>query len=127
MTRVILDASAVLALLLGEPGADAVLSHGPGALLSAVNYAEVVARTASLCGSLDEAKRRIDRQELEIVPLDRDQAVIAASLAAAGRPLGLALADRCCLALAMTRGLPVLTADRVWRRLDVGISIEIIR
>lgn len=127
MTRVVLDASAVLALLLGEPGADAVRGRRTGALLSAVNYSEIVARTAGLCGSLEEARRRVDRQELEVVPLDRDLAAVAASLASVGRPLGLALADRCCLALALSRNLPVLTADRAWRRLDLDLIVELIR
>ena len=59
MTIAILDASAFLALLLGEqPGADFVLARRTGAIISAVNYSEVVARTAGLSGSLEDAKRR---------------------------------------------------------------------
>jgi PIN domain nuclease of toxin-antitoxin system len=127
VTGTVLDASAVLALLLGEPGADIVRAHRAGSLLSAVNYSEVVARAAALCGSLEEARRRVDRHEMEVVPLDRNSAAVAASLVNVGRPLGLALADRCCLALAVSRQLPVLTADRIWLRLDLGIAIKSIR
>jgi PIN domain nuclease of toxin-antitoxin system len=127
VSTVVLDASALLALLLGEPGADVVRSRRAGAVLSAVNYAEVLARTVALCGSLEEAKRRVDRQEVEVIPLDQTQAAVAASLAPAGKPLGLALADRCCLALALTRRQPVLTADRDWRSLKADIDIVLIR
>lgn len=123
----VLDASALLALLLGEPGADHVRARRVGAVISAVNYAEVLARTASLCGSLEVARRWVDRQEVSVAPLDRDQAAVAASLVAAGKPLGLSLADRCCLALALTRKLPVLTADRAWTHLDLGIQVKFIR
>jgi ribonuclease VapC len=123
----ILDASALLALLLGEPGTDAVRARRAGAAISAVNYAEVLARAAALCGSLEEAKRRVDRQEVVVIPLDQTQATVAASLVPAGKPLGLSLADRCCLALALTRRLPVLTADREWRALRLDLDIVLIR
>ena len=127
MGKVVLDASAVLAVLLGEPGADAVARRWHGAYLSAVNYSEILARTARLCGSLDEAKRRVDRHDWRVVPFDADQAAVAASLAPAGRPHGLSMADRACLALALTRGLPALTADRAWAALDIGVAVELIR
>ena len=128
MTGVVLDASALLALLLGETGADTVRSRRTGAVLSAVNYSEVIGRAAALCGSLEEAKRRVDRQEVEVVPLDQTQAAVAASLVPAGKPLGLSLADRCCLALAITRRQPVLTADSAWKSLKkVDVEIVLIR
>jgi PIN domain nuclease of toxin-antitoxin system len=127
VSGVVLDASALLALLLGEPGSDVVLSRRPGAVISAVNYAEILARTAALCGSLEEAKRRVDRQELGVIALDQTQAAVAASLMPAGKPLGLSLADRCCLALAMTRHQPVFTADAVWLALKLDIEIVLIR
>jgi PIN domain nuclease of toxin-antitoxin system len=71
--------------------------------------------------------RRVDRQEVEVIPLGRTQAAAAPSLASAGKPLGLSLADRCCLALAVTRRQPVLTADAAWRSLTADIDIVLIR
>jgi ribonuclease VapC len=127
MTSVILDASALLAALLGEPGAEVVIARRSGAMMSAVNYSEVLARTAALCGSLEDAKRRVDRQEVAVIPLDQSMATVAASLRAATKALGLSLADRCCLALALTRGLPILTADRAWQQIEVGVTVELIR
>ncbi len=127
MPPVVLDASAVLALLLGEPGADRVRARRAGAIISAVNYAEVLARTARLCGSPDEAARRVGQHEFAVIPFDRAAAAAAAALEPAGRPLGLSLADRCCLALAAARRLPVLTADRAWQHLSVDVAVELIR
>ena len=127
MSPVVLDASAVLALLLGEPGADRVRECRTGAVVSAVNYAEVVGRAARLCGSTAEAARRVGQQEFAVVPFDRALAEAAAALEPAGRPFGLSLADRCCLALAAARCLPVLTADGAWQHLSLDVVVELIR
>lgn len=127
MTSVVLDASAVLAALLGEPGSEIVETKLSQSLVSAVNYSEIIARTARLNGSLEEAKRRIDQNSLAVVPFDADQAATAASLIPQAKSLGLSLADRACLTLAIHRQLPVFTADRKWSELDVGVRIEIIR
>ena len=62
-----------------------------------------------------------------MIPFDRTQAAVAASLLPMTKPLGLSLADRCCLALGMIRRLPVLTADRDWQRLTLDIEIILIR
>lgn len=127
MVRVVLDASAVLALLLGEPGADVVKARLEGAFLSSVNYSEVLARTATLCGSLEEAKLRVDRHDWTILPFDAEQATVVASLLPETKRFGISLADRACLALGLMHGCPVLTADRIWADLDIGVTVELIR
>ena len=128
MTRVVLDASALLrALLLGEPGAEAVRDKLSTAVISAVNYSEVLAARRPSVVRSTSAGRRVDRQGVEVIPLDDVQASVAASLISLGKPLGLSLADRCCLALALTRTAPVLTADRDWERLALDLSIVQIR
>jgi len=127
VTKLVLDASAVLALLLGETGAETVRDHLIGSCLSSLNYSEVLARTTQLCGALDEAKRRVDQHDFDIVPFDSEQATVTASLLASTRHLGISLADRACLALGLTRGLPVLTADRAWANLDIGVAVRLIR
>ena len=99
--NVVLDASAVLALLLGEPGGEKVKPHLNRGSISALNYAEVLARTARLCDSLETAKRWVDRHPLHIVNFDSIQATIATSLLPVTKPLGLSLADRACLALGL--------------------------
>lgn len=117
MSDAVLDASAVIALMLDEPGADKVAAFLPGALVSAVNVAEVVAKFvgrdmtsgATVYGAFDELG-------IEIVPFDGDQALVCGSLRWATRDAGLSLGDRACIALGKARGLPVVTADRAWLR-----------
>ena len=127
VAKVVLDASAALALLLGEPGADAVKCYLADACISALNYSEVLARTARLCGSLEEAKQRVDRHDLHIVDFDAEQAAVTASLFPSTRSLGISLADRACLALGFSRGWPVITADHAWAKLDIGVTVVLIR
>ena len=127
MSRAVLDASAVLAVLLSEGGAEAARPRLAGGCVSAVNYSEVLARAARRCGSLESARRQVDRYDLAVVAFDAEHAVVAAALRPATDPAGLSFADRACLALGRARGLPVVTADRAWARLDIGVTVELIR
>jgi ribonuclease VapC len=70
---------------------------------------------------------RLRRSAIEWVPFADDHAAVAAELAPLTRPYGLSLGDRACLALALTRGEPAMSADRQWARLDLSIRIELIR
>lgn len=127
MVEFILDASALLAALLGEPGWEQVKPHLSAATISSLNYSEVLARMFRLTGSLENSKRHIDRHRLMIAGFDAEQATIAASLITSTQPFGLSLADRACLALAISRGGTVLTADRVWAKFELGIDVQLIR
>jgi ribonuclease VapC len=126
---VILDASAVLAFLLREPGQDRVMEvllTEPR--MSTINLAEVVTKYV-LRGRAAEGERLRDELPVVFVPVDEDLALQAALMAGVTRPLGLSLGDRICLALARRTGLPAVTADRSW--LDVagtlGVTVEAIR
>ncbi len=127
MTDVVLDASAVLAVLNGEPGADEVWDHLPGAQLSAVNAAEVAAKLVDGGIGAEEAGQSLDRLGARIVPFAAVDVVPAAHIRAATRSAGLSLGDRACLALARRLGLPALTADRQWRDLQVDVEVRLIR
>ncbi|MBN9541896.1 MAG: type II toxin-antitoxin system VapC family toxin [Alphaproteobacteria bacterium] len=126
MSDVVLDSSAVLALLAGEPGADLVKDALPGALLSAVNLAEIVAKLTERGMPAAEAASLIDAIGIEVVAFDALQAVRSGALRPSTRAAGLSLGDRACLALADARALPVLTADNAWRQLDQA-NINLIR
>lgn len=129
VSKVVLDASALLALMNAEPGADRVihaLLESECVLLS-VNLTEVLTRLIDRGASAQEAADRIQTTGLTIVAFDQTLAVAAAKLRTATRPQGLSLGDRACLALAQQLGTPALTADRAWRGLDLGIEIEMIR
>jgi predicted nucleic acid-binding protein len=65
--------------------------------------------------------------ELEVIPFDVAQAMVAGKLRSRIRSLGLSLGDRACLALAMARGLPAVTMDRGWAALDIGAEVIIAR
>lgn len=127
MTGVVMDASAVIAFLRRESGADRVEPHLVGAAISAVNYAEVVQKGIDAGARSGEVRNAVDLLQLEVVPFDRDQALIAAELWLITRPAGLSMADCCSLALAKDRGQTVLTTDREWKRLPLGIDIDCIR
>ncbi len=127
MTDVVLDASAVLAVLNGEPGAEAVWDCLPGAHLSAVNAAEVAAKLVD--GGLDaeRAGQSLERLGARVVPFDAADVVPVAQIRAVTRSAGLSLGDRACLALAQRLGWPALTADRQWRDIQVDIEVRMIR
>jgi ribonuclease VapC len=126
---VILDASAVLAFLLREPGQDRVtevLLTEPR--MSTVNLAEVVTKYV-LRGFAAQGERLRDELPVVFVPVDEDLALQAAFMISVTKPLGLSLGDRICLALARRTGLTALTADRSWMEISgsLGVTVEVIR
>lgn len=123
----VLDASALLCLLFGEPGADRVEAILPGARIGAANLAEVIAKLADRGADVDAVARDLSELDLEIVPLDRMQAELAGRLKVDTRRAGLSLGDRCCLALAATTGATALTADRAWDGLLNDVAVEFVR
>lgn len=127
MSRVVLDASAVLASFLDEPGGDVVLAALPDALLSAVNYTETLTRLLDRGVPEPELAAAAADIAAIVAPFDEEQALLAAKLRPATRGLGLSLGDRACLALALSRGLPALTADRRWAELALGVEIRLLR
>lgn len=118
MTRIVLDASAVLALLNQEPGCKVVEKHLPKSILSTVNLAEVIAVLTDAGMPHEEAESTITELIKEIATFDQPQACLAASLIKSSRPYGLSLGDRACLALAKIKNVPVLTADKAWSNLN---------
>lgn len=127
MTRVF-DASAVLAAIFEEPGADRVVAlwaEGES-LLGAVNYAEVVSKLAERGMSETEITVVIEGIPLAVTPFDRRTAHQAGLLRPATKSLGLSLGDRACLALGMVREAPVVTAERIWKKVK-GVDVDLIR
>jgi PIN domain nuclease of toxin-antitoxin system len=126
-TGLVLDASAVIAAVNGEKGGDLVFPQLMGATISAVNWAEVVERLTSAGVSGDGLRADLEGMGVRIAPVNADQAELAAHLRKPTRKAGLSLADRLCIALGAERGVPVLTADRAWADLDLGVEIRLIR
>jgi len=130
MTGTVWDASAVLAYLRREPGVEALearLKAEDYPWISAVNLAEIWSWLSERGMPQTILAAALDELALEVVAFDEAQAMTSGILRTATRALGLSLGDRACLALAMERGAKVLTADRTWAPLDLGVSIECIR
>ncbi len=123
---VVADASAILAMLQGEPGADAMAMALGVAVLSAVNWSEVVQTARSHGVEVAGLQEELRDLGLTFVPFGLAEADVAADLWRSGQR-SLSLGDRACLATAITRGLPVMTADRAWSTLALGIPVRVVR
>jgi PIN domain nuclease of toxin-antitoxin system len=121
------DASALLAAILGEPGAEVVGALIGRAMISTVNLAEVVTKLTERGIPGAEVRQLVNEFRLAVVPLDDDQAYTAGFLRTATRHLGLSLGDRACLALGIARSVPVITAERRWNQLDLPVDVILIR
>lgn len=127
MKETVLDATALLALLQEEPGAESVAEAIPQSAVSAINLAEVVGKLVD-SGMPEEAVRTaLSSLGIEVIPFDEDMAYRTGLLRPLTNPYGLSLGDRACLALGQRLGRPVLTADRVWASLKIGVKVRVIR
>jgi PIN domain nuclease of toxin-antitoxin system len=125
----VLDASALLALLNREAGAAQVAGKLDVAWISTVNWAEVVQKAIERGVARGPAEMREDLMAmgLELREFTAAQAEVAAGMWPSTRSIGLSLADRACLALALQSKAAVLTADRAWAGLVLGLDIQVIR
>ena len=125
--EIVADASAILAALKNEPFIAVAPRRVVGASISAVNLSEILTKLAADGLTEAQAGTAVTALDLRVFPFDESQAYAAARLRSATRHAGLSLADRACLALGLTLGRPVVTADRVWGNLDVGVEVILIR
>jgi ribonuclease VapC len=127
--RVVLDASAIVAVLRNEPGSDTVIPHLDDAIISTVNVAEVYAHAA--LHELPEflVDEFLLHRGIEIVPLSLEQSQTAGTMAGLTRSAGLSLGDRSCLSVAKEYNATALTADRAWLPFaePLGLTIKSIR
>jgi ribonuclease VapC len=124
---IVLDASALLAMLRSEAGTERVEPRLEGSGIGAVNLSEVVAKLIEDGVPEVEIRAAVGRLQLDVHPFDREQAYAAGVLRQATRGLGLSFGDRACLALAQRLGGTALTADWSWARLELDIRVEVIR
>lgn len=127
VSRAVFDASAVLAILNRERGYEAVVKDLYQATISAVNFGEVLKKTAERGGSIPHVRAMLAQQRLDIVAFDAEHAVKAAEIWHEGKQFGLSFADRACVSLGMMRELPVVTAEEAMAKLQLEISVELIR
>jgi ribonuclease VapC len=128
MVSAVLDASAVLAVLNAEPGADLVIPMiEDDVLLSTVNYAEVLAKLIERGSTYNQALAALRSIALTTVDFDIVLARRTGALRAETAKRGLSLGDRACLSLAEREGLPAVTGDRSWLGAVSGVEIRLIR
>lgn len=129
MSRSVLDASALLALLNREPGYEQVIrAIADGAAVSTVNLAEVVTKLSDRGAMEGEIRAALDALRLEVLAFDGELAYQTGLLRPPTRQAGLSLGDRACLALGRVLGLSVITAERGWVGLQhLGVTIHLIR
>lgn len=127
-TNVILDSSALLALLKNESGADIVESLLGKIIMSSINLAEVATVLLDSEMTLQECQDTVLPFISAIVPYDEEFAFLTADLRKKTKSYGLSLGDRACVALGQKLQLPIYTADKIWKELQLdNIDIRLIR
>ena len=128
MSKVIIDASALLALLKNEPGADKVESLLGKIIMSSINVSETASILLESEMTTQEVQECLSPLISEIVPFDEEQAFLAANLRKNTKKQGLSLGDRACISLGIKMNLPVYTADKIWQDLLLdNLEIKLIR
>ncbi len=128
MHEVVLDASAMLAVIFQEPGGEkltvAILKD---AAISSVNLAEVQSKLITKGYDPEDAWEDALSLVTVVEPFTSEQAKIAGDLITKTEKFGLSLGDRSCLALAIALKAPVYTTDKIWKNLKVGVPIHVVR
>jgi ribonuclease VapC len=125
--EIVADASAILAALKNEPFANFDPRRLVGTTISAINVCEVLSKLHDDGLNDTQAWAAVSTMDLSVVAFDTSQAHSAARLRSITRHAGLSLGDRACLALGLQLGRPVITADRAWASLDLGVEVVLIR
>lgn len=127
MTRYVYDSSALLAIILGEPGADVASANITNAMVSSVNLAEIFSRAEDKGIPADKTERFLIGKEVRFVDFDADLARVVGAMRAKTRSRGMSIGDRACIALALRERATIMTADRIWAELDLPCKVELIR
>jgi ribonuclease VapC len=127
MFEIVLDSSAILSVLHLEAGAESIASTMSQSLVSVANEAEVITVLIRRGKSPMQAVEYVAGLPYRRVELDVSLAQRAGALWRDVKPRGLSLGDRCCLALAEREGLPILTGDKRWADLSLGIEVRLFR
>jgi PIN domain nuclease of toxin-antitoxin system len=127
MSEVVLDASAILALLNQETGSEEVSRFIGKAAISTVNLSEVIAKLADAGIPEKDIRQILSNLNLEVIDFNEKQALKAGMLRPITKSIGLSFGDRACLALGIILNQPVLTTDRLWSSINMGIEVRLLR
>ena len=123
----IVDASALLAAIHNEQGGEYVQQNIDRCVISSVNWSEVLQKLAKSESQIDKIDISLNALGLSIVEFTKDDAHLCASLWSSCKSLGLSLADKACLAAGQRLQTKVITADRVWKKLEFNSRVHLIR
>ena len=127
MSACVIDASAVLAYLFDERGADVACDWmDRGAAISTANVQEVVAKLIDKGSSHEDAGDDVDLLALDIIDLTYEDSLTAGAMIATTKSVGLSAGDRCCIALAKRLAVPAVHAERRWQELASNLEVEMI-
>ena len=126
MSSIVLDASALLALLKGEAGGNKVASVIADAAISVVNLSEVVSHFVRAGMPIKDVEDMLNALPYTLVPADAGVAWEAGRLRADTAEAGLSLGDRFCFALAKRDGMPAWTADNAWKLIAGAASVRVV-
>ncbi|GAX46347.1 hypothetical protein NIES4075_73680 [Tolypothrix sp. NIES-4075] len=124
---IVLDASALLAYLKDEPGADVVEAVLAESVISSVNWAEVIQKSIAAGVVVEGMLDDLQALGLVVEPFTPEDGEVAGRLWEQTRSFGLSLGDRACLSLGLRLGVPVLTSDRAWATLTLALDVQMIR
>lgn len=126
MSKFVVDASALLGMLLNEEPARKVEKLLASSAMSAVNFSETVAKLTDIDIPEKKVREILESLPMEIYSYDKKQAYISGLLRATTKARGLSLGDRACLSLGIVLGHTVVTMDKAWRNLNIGVGIEVL-
>jgi PIN domain nuclease of toxin-antitoxin system len=127
MNEVILDSSALLALIKKEPGAEIVEKLIGNVIMSSINLSEVAATLLDSDMSVEECQECIEPFIEKIIAFGKEESFSTAALKKLTKHKGLSQGDRACISLGLSTGYPIYTADKVWAQLDLNCIINLIR
>lgn len=127
MSKYVLDASALLALLQQEPGVEVVAAALRESSISTVNWSEVLQKALNQGVDTTNIQVAFEALGVQFVSFSSLHAELAAQLWLRTKPYGLSFGDRACLALAIDLKATALTADRAWSDLQVDATVQVIR
>ncbi|KIE04371.1 PilT protein domain protein [Candidatus Jidaibacter acanthamoeba] len=127
--NIIIDTSAFMAFFYQEEGWELVAKYMPKSILSAVNLSEAIKIFKEYEDiSKEQSLEYIYKAVEKVIPFDEQQAGIAGEMVSITKPYGLSLGDRACIAAGIVTGLPIVTADRIWKEIDYqGVEIIVVR
>lgn len=124
---VVLDASALLSFLQGEPGSNQVEAALPEAIICSVNWSEVVQKSIAASVDINGMREDLEALGLKILPFSAEEAELAGQLWQKTKQAGLSLGDRACLSVGLRMNASVLTADKIWITLNFPVDVRCIR